>query len=155
MQKSETSVQRTIVVDVDQQRAFTVFTEGINTWWPREHHIGEAPLDEVFIEPKEGGRWYSTHEDGSETKSGHVVSWEPPGRVVLAWQIGADWKYDPALVTEVEVTFIAETPDRTRVELEHRNLDRFGEAAEQMRDVFSSEGGWNGMMELYAKATAG
>ena len=83
-------------------------------WWPSDHHIGDAPIQEIVIEPFEGGRWYTRHEDGSETSTGFVAAWDPPARVVVTWQIGADWRYDPRLVTTVEVRFVAEAADRTR-----------------------------------------
>jgi uncharacterized protein YndB with AHSA1/START domain len=154
-QGTETSVRRSITVKVDRERAFAVFTDGFDGWWNRSHHIGAAELDAAIIEPREGGRWYERGVDGSECDWGHVIAWEPPQRLVLAWQISADWQYDPSLVTEVEVTFTQEGPSRTRVDLEHRNLDRFGAAAAQMKGVFESKGGWTGLLALYAgRATA-
>jgi uncharacterized protein YndB with AHSA1/START domain len=134
--------------------AFETFTAGINTWWPKAHHIGTTPLVDVIIEPREGGRWYSTHEDGSETDTGHVIAWDPPRRLVLAWQITSTWTFDASLVTEVEVRFVEETPTRTRVELEHRHLDRYGEAAAKMVDLFSQEGAWSGMLATFAQKAA-
>ena len=150
-----TAIKKTVVVNVNQQRAFDVFTTGIDSWWPRSHHIGDSPLDESIIEPKEGGRWYGRSVDGSESPAGRVLVWEPPNRLVLAWQITGEWRYDPDFVTEVEVNFIAEDGKRTRVELEHRNLDRFGKHETQMRETFTSDGGWTGLMQMFAAAAEG
>jgi len=147
-------VRKQIVVAASQAHAFRVFTNGIERWWPREHHIGKAPMKSAVVEPRVGGRWYEIGEDGSECDWGKVLVWEPPARLVLAWQITARWQYDPAFVTEVEVTFSAEGPKRTRVVLEHRNLDRFGDAAPAMRDAFDSSGGWTGTVEIFGKVAS-
>lgn len=149
------SITKSVVVNVGQQRAFDVFTIEIDSWWPRSHHIGDSPLAESVIEPHEGGRWYGRSEDGTESPAGRVLNWDPPNRVVLAWQITGEWRYDPDFVTEVEVRFIAEAPDRTRVELEHRNLDRFGTHQPQMVETFTSDGGWTGLMQMFAAAAEG
>jgi uncharacterized protein YndB with AHSA1/START domain len=148
------SVRRQIVVPADPQRAFEVFTARMTDWWPSAHHIGSAPIAEVVIEPREGGRWYTRHEDGSTTYTGIVVAWEPGERLVVTWQIGADWRYHAELVTTVEVRFVAEGPGRTRVELEHRDLERFGPEAERMRQTFSEPGAWTGTLAAYAGAFA-
>ena len=147
-------VRKNIVIDAPQAHVFTVFTDGVDKWWPREHHIGASPLKRAIIEPGAGGRWYSTCEDGSEINVGKVLVWEPPSRLVLTWQITAEWKYDAEFVTEVEVTFTPEGPKRTRVDLEHRNLARFGVAAEATRTMFDSPGGWGLTLQNFAKAAA-
>lgn len=144
------SVRREIVVPVPAERAFAVFTEGMTSWWPPEHHIGSAPIEEIVIEPHEGGRWYTRHTDGSETSTGHVVAWEPGERLVITWQIGADWKYHVDLVTTIEVRFVAEAPDRTRVTLEHRDLEAYGADAEKMRETFEEPGAWEATLTAYA-----
>ena len=146
------AIRRHVVVAASQQRAFEVFTDGMTGWWPAHHHIGTAPIEEIVVEHREGGRWYTRHADGSETQTGHVMAWEPHERVVLSWQIGADWRYDPQLVTTVELRFVAEAPDRTRVELEHRDLERFGPDAERMRQVFSGPDAWEGTLAAFAGA---
>lgn len=145
-------VRREVVVRVSQPAAFRVFTEGIDRWWPRGHHIGEAPVAEFVLEGREGGRWYARHTDGSETSTGYVIAWEPPERLVLAWQVDGDWKFDPSLVTAVEVRFVVEADDRTRVELEHRDLERFGPQAEKMRAMFEQPGAWDGILSAFAAA---
>jgi uncharacterized protein YndB with AHSA1/START domain len=100
------------------------------------------------------GRWYATHEDGSESDTGKVLVWEPPQRLILAWQLNATWQFDPAFVTEVEVTFTPEGPDKTWVELEHRNLERFGEPAKTVRNSIDLPGGWTEILDQFAKAAA-
>jgi len=142
-------VRKQIVVKATQERAFRVFTAGIDRWWPREHHIGTSPLERAVLEERPGGRWYSVSEDGSECDVGKVLSWEPPRRLLLAWQLTADWKYDPAFVTEVEVTFTAQGPNETRVELEHRDLERYGERAQALRKALDSAGGWPKIVENF------
>ena len=149
------SITKSVVVNVSQQRAFDVFTTGIDSWWPRAHHLGATPLKESVIEPREGGGWYGICEDGTKDHAGHVIKWDPPNSVILAWQITGEWRFDPDFVTEVEVHFIAETPDRTRVELEHRNLDRFGVHQPQMIETFTSDGGWTGLLQMFAAAAEG
>src|SRR5262249_19331185 len=119
-------VRKQVIVAASQERAFHVFTDGLDRWRPREHHIGKSPLKRAVLEPREGGRWYNLCEDDTECDVGRVLAWEPPRRLVLAWQLTADWQYDPSFVTEIEVTFNAEGPRKTRVELEHRDLERYG-----------------------------
>jgi uncharacterized protein YndB with AHSA1/START domain len=149
------SVRRETVVPVSAERAFEVFTAGMTSWWPPEHHIGSAPIEEIVIEPYEGGRWYTRHTDGSETSTGHVVAWEPGERLVITWQIGADWKYHVDLVTTIELRFVAEAPDRTRVLLEHRDLEAYGAEAEKMRDTFEQPAAWEATMAAFAGAVGG
>jgi len=144
-------VRRSVTVKAPQHKAFEVFTSGFGRWWPASHSIGSSPLRSAVIEPREGGRWYETGEDGSECEWGEVLAWEPPSRVLLAWRIGMDWKYDPDLHTEVEVRFVSVTSDSTRVELEHRLLENFGGEAEAARGTFDSEGGWVGLLRNYAE----
>jgi uncharacterized protein YndB with AHSA1/START domain len=149
------SVRRHVVVDASRERAFDVFTAGMTSWWPAEHHIGSAPIEEVVIEPYAGGRWYTRHTDGTETYTGVVTAWDPPGRLVVTWQIGADWKFHADLVTSVELRFTPEGPGRTRVELEHRDLDGFGPEAEHMREVFDAPGAWDSTLAAFAAAASG
>jgi uncharacterized protein YndB with AHSA1/START domain len=147
-------VRKSVRVNAPPARAFEVFTAGIGRWWPKSHHIGASELDAPVIEPKAGGRWYERGVDGVECDIGKVLVWEPPARLVLIWQLTADWKYDRDLVTEVEVRFIPDGAGATRVELEHRNLERYGDRAEFLRSQIDSEGGWTGLLELFAAAAA-
>lgn len=148
-------VRKEIVVEAPQARAFEVFTAGMNRWWPRQHHIGKSPMKEIIVEPRVGGRWYSVCEDGSQCDIGKVQAWDPPGRLLLAWQISGEWQFDPAFVTDVEVTFTAEGPKRTRVVLEHRDLERFGKKAEEIRKSIGDEGGWPHILVEFARVAGG
>jgi uncharacterized protein YndB with AHSA1/START domain len=148
------SVKKTVSVEAPLDIAFRVFTE-LKSWWPLDtHKLGPKKAVDAVFEPREGGRCFERDEDGSECTWGHVVVWEPPTRLVFTWEINADFKPDATLVTEVDVRFVAEGPGRTRVELEHRHLERFGERAEEIRKVFDSEGGWNGLLQGFAKVVA-
>ena len=144
-------VRKSVSVKASPEQAFRVFTERFDAWWPRSHSIGESPLKEAVIEGRAGGRWYGRLENGTEANWGDVLAWEPPRRLLLAWRIGANWQYDPDLLTEVEVTFTPEVGGATRVELEHRHLERMGEGAEGARASFDSDGGWGGLLKMYAE----
>jgi uncharacterized protein YndB with AHSA1/START domain len=142
-------VRRSLIVKAGAERAFAVFARKIGNWWPHSHHIGRKAIADVVLEPRAGGRWYERAEDGSECEWGRVLEWEPPARLLLAWQIGGDWKFDPTLVTEVEVTFTALGANETQVVLEHRNLERFGDSARAVRDAIDSPGGWTGILAAF------
>jgi uncharacterized protein YndB with AHSA1/START domain len=146
-------VKKTLTVAATPQKAFEVFTAGFDRWWPRTHSIGEAPLKTAVIEPRQGGRWYGLLENGTEAEWGDVLAWEPPGRLLLAWRIGTDWKYDPDLLTEVEVVFAPEG-EGTRVNFEHRLLENMGAEGEGARASFDSEGGWGGLLQMFAAEAA-
>jgi uncharacterized protein YndB with AHSA1/START domain len=146
-------VRKSVRVGAPPERAFAIFTDGMGRWWPKSHHIGAADLEALVIEPKAGGRWYERGVDGSECEVGKVLVFEPPTRLVLAWQLNADWKFDPGLITEVEVRFMADGANATRVELEHRNLERYGERADVFRTTIDSPQGWGGLLQLF-KQTA-
>lgn len=142
------SVRKVVKVAAPQSTTWRVFTENMGTWWPLAHYkIGSANAVDAILEPHVGGRWYECGEDGSTCQWGSVLAWEPTTRLVLSWDITADWQYDPQLKTEIEVRFIAESASRTRVELEHRKLDRYGERREQMRRIFETEGDWGKLLE--------
>jgi uncharacterized protein YndB with AHSA1/START domain len=141
-------VIKSIIVNAAQARAFDVFTNGLDRWWPKAHSIGEAPIKRSIIEPRLGGRWFTQHEDGSEAVIGRMLVWEPPGRIVFSWDINAQWKPDTTVGSEVEVRFVAESPTRTRVELEHRKFESLGEEdGTRMRS--GVDGGWPGILELF------
>jgi uncharacterized protein YndB with AHSA1/START domain len=148
------SIQRTVTVQVPIERAFTVFTDRFNTWWPAAYHIGSTDMAEAVIEPKEGGRWYERGVDGSECDWGVVLTWEPPTRLVVTWQINGQWKYDPdpAHASEIEVRFAADGPQQTVVELEHRYLERLADYRELLGAI-GGEGGWSRILEQYEAAT--
>jgi uncharacterized protein YndB with AHSA1/START domain len=139
---TDTTVRASIVVDVTIDKAFSVFTDDIGSWWPPEHHL--APITEMVFEPHVGGQIYDRLKDGGESHWSTVLAFEPPTRVVFSWAISPQWQIEPnpEKVSEIEVRFIPEGPNKTRVELEHRNLDHHGEGWEQMRDAVASEGGW-------------
>jgi uncharacterized protein YndB with AHSA1/START domain len=148
-------VRKTILVNASQETAWRVFTSQIGAWWPLAHYtIGSAKAVDAIMEPHVGGRWYERGEDGSTCQWGSVLTWEPHARLVLSWDITAQWHYDPELKTEIEVRFIVESKERTRVELEHRHLDRFGEHREQMRRIFDTEGDWGRVLEGFAQVAA-
>jgi len=149
-----TSVRHAVTVAAPQDRAFTVFTRDFNRWWPRTHKIGPAELAEAVIEGREGGRWYERDVDGTECDWGSVLVWDPPSRLVLAWQLSGEWAYDAELMTEVEVSFVSEGPSQTRVTLEHRGLDAYGEKLEAVRSALDSPGGWPGILEDFARSAA-
>lgn len=145
-------VRRSVTVAASLDKAFDVFTASFGRWWPQSYKIGSSPIKSAVIEPKVGGRWYEIGEDDSECQWGDVLAWEPPSRILLAWRIRADWRFDPELLTEVEVTFIAAGDGKTRVELEHRGLENMGEAAEAARSTFESEHGWSAILGSYQRA---
>jgi uncharacterized protein YndB with AHSA1/START domain len=142
-------VKRSVVVKASAEKAFAAFTANIGRWWPRTHSIGTTPPADVVLEPGVGGRWYERGTDGAECEWGKVLLWEPPHRLVLGWQIDANWKYDPTFITEVEVTFTPEADLQTRVDLEHRNLERYGDQAGRIRDSIGSDGGWLGILKTF------
>jgi len=148
-------VRKSLVVHAPQDHVFKTFTERIDAWWPRPHHIGGKEPFTAILEPRAGGRWFERAHDGSECLWGRVLAWEPPRRLLLAWDINAEWKYQAGLGTEVEVRFEAEGHDRTRVTLEHRKLGRFGDKAEMMRALFDGDGAWMQTLEAFGRvATA-
>lgn len=146
-------VRKSIYVAATPEHAFDTFVNGIGHWWPKSHKIGPADLERPVIEPREGGRWYELDVDGTECEIGKVALWQPPSRLILIWQLTPQFVYDPDLVTEVEVTFLPEA-DGTRVELEHRDLERMGDKAEAMRETVSGPGGWPALLELFAAELA-
>lgn len=147
-------VRKMIRVNASQSHAFAVFTAGLGRWWPRDHHIGSSPPKTAVLEPRLGGRWYELAEDGTQTNVGKIITWEPPQRFVMTWDINSKWKPDTTVSSEVEVRFIPDGADATRVELEHRKFEQMGaEAGESMRN--DVERGWPGLLErLKAAAEA-
>jgi uncharacterized protein YndB with AHSA1/START domain len=149
---SETTVRRQIVVNTPRARAFEVFTQRFGDFKPREHNLLSSPIAATVFEPRVGGHIYDRAEDGSECRWARILAFEPPERVVFSWDINPRWQVETnlALTSEVEVRFIAETPQRTRVELEHRHIDRHGAGWEPVRDSVGSDGGWPLYLQRFA-----
>lgn len=141
-----TEVRRSVLVGAGADHAFKVFTEKFVTWWPPAHHIGEADLRDVVVEPRESGRWYEVGVDGTECDWGSVKVWEPPSRLLPTWHLDGDRDYDPdpARASEVEITFTAEGSG-TRVELVHRNFERHFAKPDRVREA-SAARGWGGIL---------
>jgi uncharacterized protein YndB with AHSA1/START domain len=151
-----TSVRHEVVVEAAIERAFSVFTSDFGAFKPREHNMLGVDIAETIFEPHVGGRLYDRGVDGSECGWARVLAYEPPDRVVISWDINPQWQIetDPGKTSEVEVRFIAETPERTRVVLEHRNLDRHLDGWEAVREGVDSEGGWPLYLRRYADLLA-
>jgi len=149
---SETVVLREIVVDAPVDQAFAVFVDRIGDIKPAEHNLLRAPLAETVFEAKVGGHIYDRATDGTECHWARVLAFDPPRRLVFSWDIGPTWQLepDPQNTSEVEIRFVAEAPDRTRVELEHRNLDRHGPGWSAVADGVSSSEGWQLYLERFA-----
>ena len=142
-------VRVSVSVALDQDRAFAAFVDDMTSWWPEGHHIGEAPIAQLVIEPFVGGRWYTRHTDGSETETGVVTAYDRPQGFTVTWQIGADWAFHDDLVTHVEVRFTPTDDGRTLVELEHRDLEAYGADAVTMQETFEGPDAWGGMLQVY------
>ena len=149
------AIKKTVTVRATPEKAFEIFTAGFDRWWPRSHHIGASPLKTAILEPGVGGRWYSVHEDGSESPWGDVLAWDPPRRLIVAWRISHEWGYDPNLLTEVAVSFTPVGEGETRVELEHRNLERFGDSEAAAATRVSMDGGWGMILDGFKAVTEG
>jgi uncharacterized protein YndB with AHSA1/START domain len=149
---SESAVRTSVVVEAPVDRAFHVFTEEIGSWWDPDHHLIEAEFVEMVFETRVGGTIYDRGVDGSECHWARVLEFEPPNRFVISWDINVDWELetDHERTSAVEVRFSEQGPNRTLVELEHRNLERHGEGWEGMRDAVGGENGWNSGLALYA-----
>jgi uncharacterized protein YndB with AHSA1/START domain len=152
-QAADTSVRTSIVVEAPLERAFSAFTEGFDRIKPREHNMLGVDIAETVFEPREGGHIYDRGVDGSECRWARVLAYEPPDRVVFSWDISPQWQIetDAEKTSEVEVRFISEAPERTRVELEHRNLDRHGKGWQGERAGVEGEGGWPLYLQRFAE----
>ena len=151
-QATSTVVRRQIVVQAPIERAFAVFTERFGDFKPPEHNLLDAPIAETVFEPKVGGHIYDRAVDGSECRWARILAFEPPDRVVFSWDISPQWQIETELenTSEVEVRFIAETPERTRVELEHRNIERHGPGWQAVADGVGNDAGWPLYLTRYA-----
>jgi uncharacterized protein YndB with AHSA1/START domain len=133
-------IVRSVTVKAAPARAFELFAGHMARWWPGGRSVGGKPFVDIVVEPRPGGRWFERDADGRETQWGSVLVWEPPGRLLLAWQLNAHFNFDPSFVTEVELTFAPMTGGGTLVTLEHRHLERYGADAERIADLLG--GGW-------------
>jgi uncharacterized protein YndB with AHSA1/START domain len=138
------TVRHEVTVNAPLEQAFRVFTERFGDFKPREHNLLQAPIAETVLEPRVGGHIYDRAVDGSECRWARVVSYEPPHRLIFTWNIGPTWQLetDPERVSEVEVRFVAEADERTRVVLEHRHLDRHGDGWESVATGVDGDAGW-------------
>lgn len=155
-QATDTSVRSSIGVEAPIEHAFSIFTEGIGSWWPPEYNILGVDIAERVFEPRVGGHVYDRGVDGSECHWARVLAFEPPTRFVISWNLSPQWQVetDPGKCSEVEVRFVSETAERTRIELEHRHLDRHGDGWEGIRDSVGSEGSWPGCLRRFAQRLA-
>jgi uncharacterized protein YndB with AHSA1/START domain len=153
----QTSIRMEIVVEAPIERAFRVFTEDFDRVKPREHNMLDVEIAETVFEPRAGGRVFDRGADGSEFQWARVLAYEPPNRVVFSWDISLQWQLetDPGKTSEVEVRFHAEGPNRTRVELEHRNLSRHGDGWDAMRAAVDSPDGWQRGLDAFVSAASG
>jgi uncharacterized protein YndB with AHSA1/START domain len=144
--------RKTMRIEVPVEVAFRVFTDRMGAWWPASHHVGNTPFKDILIDHQAGGRWYEINVNGEECIWGTVLSWEPPRRVVLSWHLQPDWSFSPDLAkaSEVALEFISEGAETTRVEFEHRHLERHGAGWEKLREQVGSDGGWPAILALYA-----
>jgi uncharacterized protein YndB with AHSA1/START domain len=147
-----TTVRRQIVVNAPIGEAFKVFTERFGDFKPREHNLLGAPIVETTFEPRVGGHIVDRAEDGSECRWARILAYEPPRRVVFSWDIGPTWQIEPNAenTSEVEVRFAADGADRTKVEIEHRYIDRHGPGWESVRDGVDADDGWPLYLARYA-----
>ena len=154
-QPKSTTVQLQVVVEAPVERAFSIFTREFDRIKPREHNLLAVSIAETVFEPRVGGRIYDRGVDGSECVWARVLAYDPPNRVVFSWDISPRWQLEtnPEKTSEVEVRFIPETEQRTRVELQHRNLDRHGEGWETLRDGVA--GGWPQYLQRYTALLSG
>jgi len=148
------SVKKSVLVEASREIAFRVFTEKMALWWPADHHIGKSQIAAIVLEPRAGGLWGERGIDGAECQWGRVLAFEAPSRIVLAWQLNAKFEFDPSFETEVEITFAPEGEKKTRVTLEHKHLERFGEMEARMRDAFEAPDGWSLGLLRFGNAVA-
>jgi hypothetical protein len=141
-------VRKSISVKAPQAKAFEVFSAGIGRWWPVSHTLLKSPVKATIIEPRIGGRWYQTGEDGSQCINGFVLAWSPPSKLILSWRINSKFEIDDGVESEIEIRFIAEAPNLTRVELEQRIAAADGEA---LRAAVDAPNGWSAILAAFAQ----
>jgi uncharacterized protein YndB with AHSA1/START domain len=142
-------VVKEIEVGIPPHEAFELFTERMASWWLSSHSIGAEPFADIVIEPRPGGRWFERSAKGTECDWGRVLVWEPPLRLVLAWQLDANWQYRSDVSSELEVSFTAVGEGATRVHLEHRGIEGLGGDSAELRAAFDGEGGWAGLLSAF------
>ena len=151
MTQTTDAVSHSVLVPLEPEAAFELFADRHGEWWPKEsHHILDGPAADAVLEPREGGRWYERSQDGEECDWGRVLEIDRPNRLLLAWQLTPEWKFDPDIsnATHVEITFEPEDGG-TRVRLVHSGFEVHGEAGPAMRESVGGKGGWAELMELY------
>jgi uncharacterized protein YndB with AHSA1/START domain len=154
----ELSVFKSVRVKAPIERAFSVFVEQMETWWPATHHIAKQPFQTIIVEPRKGGGWYERDAEGNKCNWGTVLAWDPPHLVRFSWHLGPghdapDWKFDPDLTraSEVEIRFTAEAAGTTLVELTHSRLERHGGDTAKLRDLFDGPGAWSAILAKFAQ----
>lgn len=144
-------VKKTLTVRATPEKAFQVFTDGFDRWWPRSHHVGGGEVVRFVLEPRAGGGWYEVGDDGVKCPWGEVVAWEPPSRLLLTWRLNSQFTYDPAAHSEVEVRFTSLGDGTTRVDFEHRGLEGLGVDVTQLREGIDGPEGWGAILASFAK----
>ncbi|MGC1184071.1 MAG: SRPBCC domain-containing protein [Candidatus Dormiibacterota bacterium] len=147
-------VRREVTLRISPERAFNLFTAGMGDWWPLGRcHFGVAAAVTIVMEPKPAGRWYERGDDGSESPWGEVLVFEPVQRVVLGWRVSSDWKYDPAVRSEIEVRFRPTAEGGVLVELEHRCVEQIGDHAQLLQATFDGDDGWTDLLRRFVEAS--
>lgn len=147
--KVKNEVQVEVTVNGSAEKAFRVFTERCNDWWPSDYKLGETDRKEIIMEPHVGGRWYERDADGVECEWGRVLAWAPPHHLVISWQIGVGFvpNQNPKLASRVEIRFIEDRPNKTTIKLIHSQFEKHGKGWETMRDSIAGDGGWLGLFK--------
>ncbi|MDK1492313.1 SRPBCC family protein [Sinorhizobium sp. 7-81] len=148
------AVRKSVTVRASPEKAFDVFVNGMGSWWIKGHSLTESGQKTVIVEAVAGGRWYEVGNAGEERDWGHIIACDRPNRILFAWQLNADFDFDPAFHTEVEVLFEAKGANETMVVLEHRQLESYGARTQELRGVLDSESGWGGLLASYVAKVA-
>lgn len=146
-------VRKSIRVNATPEKAFRTFTQGMDTWWPRTHHIGSSPMKRIVVEGRAGGSIYTEQEDGTVCPWASVHAWDPPNLFVMRWQVSPEWAYEPdwERCSQVVVQFTRVDDGTTLVELEHRSIEKHGTNGFTMREQVNGEGGWGTLLSLFAE----
>ena len=149
----DTIVRASVVVDAPIDHAFRIFTSDMGSWWPKSHHIADAPMAVAILEPRVGGRWYELGVDGGTCDWGVVLAWDPPNQVAFSWHLDGDFRLDrvPTHASRVDVRFTTQQDGSTLVELEHSGLDHHGDGWQRLRDQVGAPGGWTGILGWFAE----